>query len=81
MSEPKRVTPRLQPEFFENQRKVSPDELGPYAGKHIAWSWDGATILASGSDREEVVAALTRLGIPTGQVVFDYVDPPGAVYY
>src|SRR5207302_2028170 len=31
--------------FFENQKKAQPEDMVPYAGQHIAWSWDGSRVL------------------------------------
>jgi len=65
--------------FDENRRKVSPEQLKPYYGLFVAWSPDGTRILASGEDRRLVLAKLKEAGIPSSQVVFDYIDPPDVV--
>lgn len=72
----KPATPWLPPDFFRNQERRAPEELFPYAGKFIAWSKDGAAILASGDTRQQVKEQLLAQGLDTSAVVWDYVDPP-----
>jgi hypothetical protein len=60
--------------FFENQEKIPPEALLPYAGKHIAWSWDGSRILDSADSLEQLYDKLEAAGINTQRVVFHYVD-------
>lgn len=61
--------------FSENVSKVPLDELRPYAGKHVAWNWEGTRILACGEDEEVVALNLRAQGIPLDEVVFSFVDP------
>jgi hypothetical protein len=65
--------PWIPPEFFENQKKVTPDMLVPYMGQHIAWNWEGNTILASAPTEEELFAKLKAQGSDTNRVVLSYV--------
>ncbi len=67
--------PWLDAQHFENQRNFPPEELMKYEGRHIAWSWDGAQILASGKSQEAVEEELKALGVDPSRVVFDYVFP------
>jgi hypothetical protein len=67
----------LGPEFFVNQRCFPPEELLKYAGRYIAWSWDGSRILASGESMEEVEQKLVASGIDPSRVVGDYIDHLG----
>jgi hypothetical protein len=60
--------------FFENQAKIAPEALLPYAGRHIAWSWDGSRILDSAEEREQLIEKLVAAGVDPHRVVFDYVD-------
>ena len=60
--------------FFENQKHFPVEELWKYAGKHIAWSWDGARIVASGDDLDDVFKQLKEAGIPSERTVLDFVD-------
>ncbi len=66
--------PWIDPSFFANQRQVPQEELLRYAGQHIAWSWDGATILAGDPDRRALDQKLRALGIDPGRVVHDYIN-------
>jgi hypothetical protein len=66
--------------FEENQRRFPQEELDKYAGQCVAFSLDGARILASGADIAEVERKLAEAGIDGSRVVHDYVDPPDAVY-
>lgn len=68
--------PWLEPIFFENQRKVKPESLLPYAGQHIAWSWDGSRILAADATRKGLEQKLRETGIDRTRVVFSYIDDP-----
>ena len=60
----------------ENRSKVPPEQLLPYAGQHVAWSANGTTIVASGSDIPSLERNLVALGIDPTEVVFGYIDPP-----
>lgn len=66
--------PWLDKTFFENQAKVPPEALLPYAGRHIAWSWDGSRILDSAEEQEQLWDKLVAAGIDPHRVVFDYMD-------
>lgn len=60
--------------FQQNSRKMRPEALTPYLGKHIAWNWDGTSILAWGESYEDLYAKLDALGIPLESIVHDFVD-------
>jgi len=64
---------------MENRRNFPRDELNRFIGKHIAFSFDGSRIVASGEDLRELEANLVAAGIDPSRVVFDYVDPPDLV--
>lgn len=64
----------LDKTFFENQARIPPEALLPYAGRHIAWSWDGGRILDSAEELEQLMEKLTAAGENVHRVVFDYVD-------
>ena len=50
-------------EQFVNNRNAFPaDELNRYTGQHVAWSPDGARILASDPDPMKVITAVKALG-------------------
>jgi hypothetical protein len=68
--------PWMDPNFTENQRKFPWEELQKYAGLHVAWSWEGTTIVASGSTIEEAWDNVKQAGIDPARVVFDFVEVP-----
>jgi hypothetical protein len=74
MSEAKRDIPWLPLHHFENQAKIKPEDLLPYAGQYIAWNWDGDRIVASAPTREELWEKLDAMGEDSGRVVFEFVD-------
>ena len=65
------------PDFQANMSKFTLDQLLPYDGQHIAWSRDGMRIVASGKDLDEVFEKLDALGVPSNQVVHDFIDLSG----
>lgn len=62
--------------FDENRSKFPAEQLLVYAGQHVAWTLDGARILACAPTREDLDKKLASVGIHFSQVVHDYVDPP-----
>ncbi len=66
--------PWLEREFFENQEKVKPEDMVPYAGQHIAWSWDGSHIVASDPDSVELRRKVEEAAYDPHRVVYAYVD-------
>lgn len=62
-------------EYLENRQKFAPERLLPYAGKHIAWSWDGKQIVTSADSLAELFAKVEAMGVNTERVICDYVDP------
>jgi hypothetical protein len=81
MDTKKDFEPPVEDCFYENQRNFPVEELAKYYGRHVAWSRDGTTILASGGSWEDVEIALRSRGIDAGRVLFDYVDEPGVSYF
>ncbi len=67
--------PWIGREFIENQEKFDLDELAKFAGLHVAYSWDGASIVASGKTDDEVYEKVVAAGIDPERVVYGYVDP------
>ncbi len=64
----------LDKTFFENQAKIAPEALLPYAGQYIAWSWDGSRILESAADERQLWDKVVAAGVDPHRVVFDYID-------
>ncbi len=60
--------------FLENRIKFPPTELLPYAGKHIAWNWDGTAIVASAATDGELFDKVSAIGLNPSRVVYDFVD-------
>lgn len=72
--------PWLDPDAMARRREYPYEKLLPWAGKHIAWNWEGTAILAGADTFDELADQLNRAGVNTSRVVFDYVDEPGATY-
>jgi hypothetical protein len=70
-----REIPWLTREFFENRRKFPQEELLKYAGKHVAFSWDGTRIVASGDSYEDLERNMAALGVDPERVASEYVEP------
>ena len=66
-------------QFLTNRQQFPPGELAKYAGKYIAWSPDGARILASDIDLEKVAAAVEDQGYDSSEVVLSSVPFPDEV--
>jgi hypothetical protein len=66
--------PWLSKLYFENQQKFPVQELKKYAGKYVAFSWEGDKILANGASEAEVRAQLVAAGLDPQRVVYSYVD-------
>jgi hypothetical protein len=75
------VEPSVEECFYENQRNFPPEELAKYYGRHVAYSRDGASILASGRSYEEVQEIVKSAGLDPSRVVFGYVDDPDVSYF
>lgn len=76
-NEPKTMYPQypwLGLEFFKNQKNFPWEELAPYEGQYVAFSWDGSKIVASGHTHEEVWAKLEAAGIDSNRVVFRFIE-------
>src|SRR5437867_1033414 len=60
-------------EFVRNRDHFPVEALLPYAGQHVAFSADGTRVMAHGLDYEAVFLQLQKLGVPSSDVVFDYI--------
>jgi hypothetical protein len=65
--------------FHKNRLRFPPEQLLPYAGRHIAWNAEGTCVLECGESFEGLHDKLMARGIDPSRVVFDYVDPPDLV--
>ncbi len=70
----------LTAEFFQNRRTFPQKELARYAGRHVAWSWDGTLIVADADSDGDLVEKVKSLGLNPSRVVYSYVELPDAVY-
>lgn len=59
--------------FLKNRRQFPLDQLAKYAGKHIAWSPDGDSIVASDEDLARVIAAVKASGYDPAECVLSSV--------
>ena len=66
-------------EFLQNRRQFPLDQLAKYAGKHVAWSPDGASIVASDEDLAKVIAAVQVLGFDPAECVVSCVPSSDAI--
>lgn len=55
---------------------LTPEQTDRWAGKYVAWAWDGSAIVAGADSREELDDQLTRLGLHYSRVVYGYIDRP-----
>ena len=64
-------------EYAQNRGRFPADELAKYAGKYVAFSLDGARILASSATEEGLEQQLQAQGIDPSQIVGSYIPPSG----
>ena len=64
------------PNFRENRNRISAEEQAKYAGCHVAFSWDGTHVVASGADFEELDRNVTAAGLDPSRIVWGYMDDP-----
>jgi len=62
--------------FHENWIAFPREERLKYAGKFVAWSPDGLSIVVSGDSEQEVEEKLVAMGIHPSQVVGENIPPP-----
>ena len=62
------------PDFEANREKIPFEDLLPYNGMHIAYSWDGTRVLEGDPDDTKLFEKLQARGIDTNYVVFDYFE-------
>ena len=64
----------VHPNFHENNLHIAQEELDKYLGRHVAYSWDGKHIVASGIDYDDLARNVEAAGLNPSQVVWGYVD-------
>ncbi len=73
MSEAEKMKPHLDWGIHvQNRAKWTLEELQPYGGQWVAWSFDGTRIVASDLDPLKLVEKLDAMGIPTDEVLHAY---------
>lgn len=55
-------------EFLRNRSQFPPEQLERYAGKYVAWSPDGRTIIAGDTDELGLEHAIRAAGYDPAQV-------------
>jgi hypothetical protein len=73
MDTKKDICPPFDEHYYENRRNFPPEELAKYYGRHVAYSWDGSSIVANGDSYEEVQEKVKAAGLDPSRVVFGYV--------
>jgi hypothetical protein len=84
-SQTRRIAVNLE-QFVKNRNAFPTDELSRYTGQHVAWSPDGARILASDRDPMKVISAVKALGFdpadtPIEDIPSDEVFPGGGFLF
>lgn len=59
--------------FIKNRQQFPPEELAKYAGKYVAWSPDGASILAADEDELRLDKTIQAAGYDSGEVLIAFV--------
>jgi hypothetical protein len=59
--------------FIENRQNFPLEELAKYAGRYVAWSPDGASIVASDEDELRLANAIHAAGHNTAEILISYV--------
>jgi Family of unknown function (DUF5678) len=59
--------------FQKNRQQFPPEELAKYAGKYVAWSPDGASIVAADEDELQLVRALQASGHDSADTLIAFV--------
>jgi hypothetical protein len=65
--------PWIPREQIENRDRFPIEQLRPYIGKYIAWSWDGTRILDSDEDYDRLWDRLERNGINAQLTPIEYI--------
>lgn len=66
------------PDFERNRERVPASARDKWAGRHVAWSWDGTYIVAGADTLPALLAELHQAHLDPATVVFDFIDTPDA---
>jgi hypothetical protein len=70
MSEPNKYDWHDSATFILNRNRLPPEYLEPYAGKYVAFNWEGTEIVAHGDTYQELDDMLRARGIDSSHVVY-----------
>ena len=59
--------------FLKNRQQFPPEELAKYVGKYVAWSPDGASILAADEDELRLDETIQAAGYDSAEVLIAFV--------
>src|SRR5438309_1958126 len=65
--------------FMKNRAQFPPEELAKYTGKYVAWSPDGASVLASDEDEVRLTKAIESSSYDSAEILIAYVPDPDEV--
>jgi hypothetical protein len=66
-------------QLLKNRSQFPPAELVRYAGRYVAWSPKGTTIIASDEDEVRLDAAIVEAGYDTAEILISFVPHPDEV--
>ncbi len=66
-------------QFRLNQSRLPSEELVKHNGQYVAWSPDGAKILAGDADPQRLEATLRAAGFDSGELLVTFVCVPEEV--
>lgn len=64
------------PDFDRNRDLVPTAKRNKWAGRHVAWNWDGSHIVAGADSLPALLAELRQRNVDPATVVFDFIDSP-----
>lgn len=59
--------------FIKNRQNFPPEVLAKFAGKYVAWSPDGASIIQSDDNELRLANAIRAAGYDTAEILISYV--------
>ena len=66
-------------QFLKNRSQFPPEELAKYAGRFVAWSPNGTTIIASDEDEVRLDATIDAAGYDAADVLVSFVPYPDEI--
>jgi hypothetical protein len=59
--------------FQKNRQQFPPEQLAKFAGKYVAWSTDGKSILAADPDELKVACTIQAAGYNSAEILIAFV--------